>query len=254
MTLFQFLKDRLVNRGAGSIIGLRRIFQIIDKDSVGKISFDNFSLIMKDLRIDLSKEQNTLLFTLFDKDENGLINYNEFIRALQGQLSIKRFELVSKWFEFLDKDKKGEISIGELIENFDASKHPDVISGKHTVKEVTEKFASEFKEHHLVETEASGVTNVTKNEFVDYYTTVSATVTMDSDFELILNNCWNLEAETLASHYERGWTDKKNASRTMEEEILYRKLVPETIPTLSSGLESRQNPWQTVNTYYQYKK
>ena len=253
-TLFDFLKERIVHRGASSIIGLHRIFQVIDKEGFGTVSLEKFYLVIKDLRIDLNKEQILLLFTLFDKENTGFIRYKEFIRALQGQMNIKRLESVNKTFDFLDKDHDGFINITDLIENYDASKHPFVISGKFTAKQAYERFVSAFKEHHLVETVSSGETTVSKNEFIDYYTTVSATIIMDTDFELILNNCWNLEAETPTSHYERGWTDKTHTGKTYEEEMIYRKIVPENKPTLSSGLESRHNPWQTVNTYYQYKK
>lgn len=251
LSLFSFLKERLVNRGAGSIIGLKRVLQILDQRGRGTISLDDFVLVIKDLRLDLTNAQIILLFTLFDKENRGEIEYLEFIRALQGQMNIKRFELVSNIFDTLDKDGTGFININDLIDNFDASKHPYVISGHWTTKDAHADFVNSLQEHHLFEVGDSSDLNVSKNEFLSFYTTVSATFGMDSDFQLLMNNCWNIQAETPTSHYERGWTNKKGEGRTMEEELLYRKLVPDNKPTLSSGLESRHNPWQTVNTYYQ---
>jgi len=45
----------LVHRGAGSIIGLKRVFQIIDKNEDDTINLDDFILVIRDLRIDLTK-------------------------------------------------------------------------------------------------------------------------------------------------------------------------------------------------------
>ena len=141
-----------------------------------------------------------------------------------------------------------------MLENYDSAKHPYVIAGKMTAKEAMQDFATSISDLHASVVGVDGDCYVSKDEFFDFYTTVSATVTMDTDFQLILNNCWNILAETPASHYERGWTDKKGEGRTLEEELIYRKLVPSNAPTLSSGLESRYNPWQTVNSYYQTRK
>ena len=255
MNLFQYLKERLVNRGAGSIIGLKRVCQTMDQSGLGTISLDSFIMVIKDLRIDLSNDQIVLLFTLFDDNNDGFINYYDFIKALQGQMTRKRFEIVSNTFDYLIKqypsEVEGYIDINQLLENYDARKHPSVIAGKISSKEAMNDFATSIWDQHASIVGTSGINLISKNEFIDYYTIVSTTVTMDTDFELILNNWWNILAETPKSHYERNWTNKRGEGRTFEEEIIFRKLYPDNEPTLKTGLESRSNPWQTVNTYYQ---
>ena len=252
-SLFNYLKERLFHRGACTTSGLKRICSLIDKDSKGVITLEDFISLIKDLRIDLTNEQIILLFTLFNRDNDGNVLYVDFIRAFQGQMSSKRHELVSNAFDYLDKEKEGSINFDDLIKLYDSKKHPFVIRGKLTAKAAYEDFVNSLKDYHLSEVGESGDLKVTKSEFIDYYTTVSATITMDTDFELIINNCWNIKVETLKSHYESGWAKAKTVGRTSEEENFIRKFVPQTKATLKFGLESKDNPWQTVNNYYQKK-
>lgn len=229
------------------------MWNIIDKEDKGAITLEEFISYIKDLRIDLTNEQVILLFTLFNRDKDGNVLYVDFIRAFQGQMSSKRQELVSNAFDFLDKEKVGYINFDDLVALYDSKNHPFVIRGKLTTKAAHEDFVNSLKDYHLSEVGESGDLKVTKNEFIDYYTSVSATITMDTDFELIINNWWNIKAETLKSHYERGWTKATSSGRTAEEEKFIRKFVPQTQATLKFGLESKDNPWQTVNNYYQKK-
>lgn len=103
-------------------------------------------------------------------------------------MSKKRQDLVSNAFDYLDKDKLGYINFDDLISLYDSMNHPFVISGKLTAKAAYEDFTTSLKDFHLSEVGESGDLKVTKNEFIDYYTSVSATITMDTDFELVINN------------------------------------------------------------------
>jgi hypothetical protein len=68
--------------------------------------------------------------------------------------------------------------------------HPDVKNGKRTENEMQVEFTETFDQHHKIK--SPGSDKVTPDEFLDYYSHVSANVDSDAFFELIMSNSWNL--------------------------------------------------------------
>ena len=84
LTLF---KDKLKGRGARGIIGLQRIFKIMDDDESGSLSLREFSKACKDFRIGISEENVPALFSMFDANGDGTMSYDEFLYAVRGDLN-----------------------------------------------------------------------------------------------------------------------------------------------------------------------
>ena len=76
-------------------------------------------------------------------------------------------------FSKMDKSGNGFIDPEDLIDSYDASKHPDVLAGKKTADEVLREFLDTFD----VGGEKDG--KVTRNEFENYYSNVSASIDDD---------------------------------------------------------------------------
>lgn len=72
------------------------------------------------------------LFTYFDYDRSGLVEYDEFIRTIRGPMNPNRKVIVNKAFAMLDKNSSGFVDINDIRGVYNASKHPDVTSGKKT--------------------------------------------------------------------------------------------------------------------------
>lgn len=53
--------------------------------------------------------------------------------------------MVIRCFRVLDKDKSGTLDVKDLKDLWNASEHPDVISGKKTEKQVLTEFISSFE-------------------------------------------------------------------------------------------------------------
>lgn len=56
---------------------------------------------------------------------------------------------------------------------------------------------------------------ITLDEFIEYYTNISASIDNDEYFALMMNNSWNISGDsTTYKKYDKGWTnaspDKKN--------------------------------------------
>lgn len=85
----------------------------------------------------------------------------------------------------MDTDKNGIVDINDVKQKYDASKHPDVKSGKRTSDEILSEFLETFD---TVEKDGK----VTANEFLVYYANVSSSIDDDDYFELMMRNSWHI--------------------------------------------------------------
>lgn len=85
-SLKSLFRDKIRARGARGIIGLQRIFKIMDDDGSRTISEQEFSKAIKDFRIGISEENIPTLFNAFDLNRDGTLNIDEFLLAIQGEL------------------------------------------------------------------------------------------------------------------------------------------------------------------------
>ena len=180
------LKAELAKRGARGIVGLGRKFRIMDDDGSKSLDMAEFTKAMKECALNLTKEEVNALFQYFDKDRNGTVGYEEFLQGVRGQLNARRKDLVMQAFDVMDKDGSGEIEPNDVVGVFNADKHPDVLAGKKTAREVLEEFLETFD----VGGEKDG--KVTKNEWMNYYSNVSSSIDDDDYFELMIRNAWHI--------------------------------------------------------------
>lgn len=96
-------------------------------------------------------------------------------------------------FDVLDKDQSGEIELSDMAMAYDTSRHPDVIAGKKTSQQVLLEFLDGFD----VGGEKDG--KITKQEFINYYATISASIDNDNYFELMIRNAWHISGGEGAS-------------------------------------------------------
>eukprot|EP01038_Epipyxis_sp_PR26KG_P004385 gene4385-6201_t len=208
------LKDQLAQRGAKGIIGLQRKFRIIDDDNSKSLSVSEFKKAMKECALTLSDEELQLLFAYFDSDKNGTIDFEEFLQGVKGPLSARRRNLINLAFDVIDKDGSGIVEPGDLIDRYDASKHPDVISRKKTADEVMKEFLDTF--------DVGGVHDgmVTRDEFVNYYSNIGASIDNEDYFELMIRNAWHIsggEGAAANSSNRRVLVTRADGSQYVEE-------------------------------------
>ena len=74
-------------RGARGILGLKRIFKIMDDDGSGSLDRQEFMKGLKDYRIQISPIEADKLYGLFDINNDGVISYDEFLRGVVGAMN-----------------------------------------------------------------------------------------------------------------------------------------------------------------------
>jgi hypothetical protein len=108
-------------------------------------------------------------------------------------MSERRINLVNMAFDVLDTDKSGIIEPDDIITKYDASKHPEVIAGKKSPNAVMKEFLDTFD----VGGEHDG--KVTRQEFINYYSNIGASIDNEEYFELMIRNAWHISGGVGAS-------------------------------------------------------
>jgi Ca2+-binding EF-hand superfamily protein len=171
---------------------MQRQFKIIDDNNSRSLDQSEFVKACRDYRVNLPDKDVVRLFHAFDRDNGGSIDYDEFLRVLRGPMNEFRASLVQQAFRKLDRDSSGVIDINDLRDFYSGKNHPDVRAGKKTEDEVLEDFLETFELHHNMSDASSMDHRVTVEEFVEYYTNISASIDDDAYFETMMTNAWRL--------------------------------------------------------------
>ena len=166
---------------------MQRKFRAMDKDGSKSLSKMEFKNALSDLGLGISDVEFYGLFDYFDMDRSGTVDFEEFLQSLRDPLSTKRLKLIHMAFNTIDKDGNGVVDATEVAQSYDASKHPAVVSGAKSKEAVLREFLDTFD----VGGEVDG--KVTRDEFVNYYTNISASIDNEDYFELMIRNAWHIE-------------------------------------------------------------
>lgn len=199
--LVKMFRDKLASRGARGILGMQRIFKIMDDNGNGTLEIQEFWKAVCDFRIQISPEEARNLFDLFDINGDGTVDYDELMRSVVGEMNAFRKGMVRRAFEKLDGNKNGLIEIDDIKMFYNGKQHPEVKAGKKTEEEVLSEFLDTFELHHSLKHPEEKDRKINIREFTEYYTNVSASIDNDQYFELMMTNAWNLNN----ANYKKGW-------------------------------------------------
>ena len=175
-------RRKVLQRGAKGIIGLQRIFKIMDDDGSKSLSKQEFEKACRDFKAEIAPEDIGVLFSAFDINRDGTIQYDEFLRVIRGDLNDYRRNLVERAFRKLDRDGSGIVEVSDLVGVYNGKKHPAVMEGRKTEEQVLGEFLETFEMHHNVMSGNESDHRVTFDEFVEYYTNISASIDDDMYF------------------------------------------------------------------------
>ena len=195
LVLLGLFRDKLRARGARGIIGLQRLFNMMDSDGSQTLSIPEFGKICKDFKVGISEENVPILFNLFDKNRDGTLQYSEFLETIRGDMSHARQDYLTKVWQKVSQYGQS-IPIDQVKRAYNGNKHPDVVQGKRTQGVVQMEFIETFEAHHGVYDAAnSGDSEVVWDEFFEYYKNISFLIDSDNLFKSIMKNVWDMPAE-----------------------------------------------------------
>ncbi len=74
-SLLNLFRDKLKGRGARGMIGLQRLFKMMDDDESQSLSLPEFTKACRDFKVGISDENVPILFSVFDTNGDGTLNY-----------------------------------------------------------------------------------------------------------------------------------------------------------------------------------
>eukprot|EP00268_Persea_americana_P044530 TRINITY_DN449_c0_g1_i6.p1 TRINITY_DN449_c0_g1~~TRINITY_DN449_c0_g1_i6.p1 ORF type:complete len:561 (-),score=125.92 TRINITY_DN449_c0_g1_i6:451-2133(-) len=96
------------------IAGLKEMFQAMDTDNSGAITFDELKAGLRRYGSTLKESEIRALMDAADVDNSGTIDYGEFIAATVHLNKLEREEHLVAAFKYFDKDGSGYITVDEL--------------------------------------------------------------------------------------------------------------------------------------------
>ena len=200
------LRSMLLSRGPKSLFIIEKMLSMYDNNHTGKIDFNTFEKIIQTYKLPLSHEETLNIFQNIDKNNTGIINYDYLIRKIVGNMTSKRQNLINQVFNSLTNGFNEEISIIILKNKYNASRHPEVVSGKKNIDEIKNEFNENldiFREYIIpLSTSSNGFINY--NDFIKFYNQVSLCISDEKYFDYLINNVWNLDNGDEKHYYNYG--------------------------------------------------
>ncbi|KAK0176408.1 hypothetical protein PV328_000547 [Microctonus aethiopoides] len=175
-----------LSRGANGILGLARTFRRLDDDGNKQLSKEELTDGLAELGLDMAENEIDEIMSKLDTDDSGGISLTEFIVAVRPPMNESRKKVVEQAFQKLDKTGDGEITVDDLRGIYNVKCHPRYISGEESEESILNKFLGNFEQDNIKD----GI--VTEEEFINYYSAISASIDHDGYFDLMMRNAYKL--------------------------------------------------------------
>ncbi|GFO25498.1 calcyphosin-like protein [Plakobranchus ocellatus] len=186
--LVKTFQRNILQLGCGALKQLSCVFRKMDIDYSKKICLEELENGIAGFGFCFSKMELSKLFAALDRDKNGLIDFKEFMDLLTPPMKDSRVKVINEAFNKLDINGDHEIKLDELkvVYAANARRHPRFLSGEWTEEETLRHFLDSL------DTPGSPDGKVTRQEFMNYYAGVSATVDDDLYFDMMMRSVYDL--------------------------------------------------------------
>ena len=198
--LVKKFKEEVHAQGINTVFEMEKTLNKIDVDNSGRIDPDEFSRLCSEQGLNLIPDEIKTLFTCFDPSRTGKIYYQDILNLISDELNDSRENLVNELFNNMKKNNIGNIDLKTMLCSFDKDKKK---------QEELEEYKDNFISHH--DFYGKGKTDITYDEFFNFFEIISPYYSTDEDFENFIKNSFN-------PNYEEKAVEKKE-EKEKEEEI-----------------------------------
>ena len=186
--VLNFLKNGLISQGTKNIILFK---ENIRKNSVNEeVNLQKFIEILEELGIKLTQNNIDKIRILFDRNQKGLIFVKDIFEVITPNLSMKRKKIVEDLFKKLDKESKGIIALEEISNKYNSKADSRVENGEMNEFELLADFLDNLEACIHLRSNKSEAKAICIQDFYEYYSTVSAEIKNDQEFEIQINLYW----------------------------------------------------------------
>ena len=182
--LIKKIRNEILSQGANTLFDIQKTLSKFDVDNSGRIDTDEFNRLCNEYDIKLIPDEIKTVFTCFDPSRTGKIYYQDFLNIIHGSLNDFRTGFVDQLYNQLDKSNRATLEIKTILSSF---------NDKRMGQEATDDFKDNFITHH--DFFGKGKTDVTYDEFVNFFEVLSIEFKEDSAFEQYMNKAFNLQNE-----------------------------------------------------------
>ena len=205
--LVKKFKEEIISQGINTIFDIQKLLSKIDVDNSGRIDNEEFTRICSENNINLIPDEIKTFFTCFDPSRTGKVFYQDILNIIYGELNQLRENMVSELFNSLPKNNLSNVDLKTVLRSFDKNKlNPEVI----------EDYKDNFISHH--DFFGKGRTDVTYDEFINFFEIMSLYYKEDSDFESFIKNSFNPQSEESPEIMEENKEEKKEESANIKKE------------------------------------
>ncbi|KAH0625724.1 hypothetical protein JD844_033930 [Phrynosoma platyrhinos] len=140
----------------------------MDDNGSKSLDLEEFRKGLQEAGVPLEGGDVEEIFHFCDKNKSGTLNFNEFLEALRPPMSKARKEIIGEAFQKLDQTGDGLVTVEDLRGVYNSRSHPKFKSGEWTEDQITAE------------------------EFLNYYSGVSASIDSDDYFVDMMKAAWKL--------------------------------------------------------------
>ena len=148
--------------------------------------------IFKEMEFDFTEKEVRNFFNMLDNKIINYVFYNDILNTIKGEMNENRKNNLLNIFNILDENKEGKISVNYLknIYKNNLKYHPDVIKGIKSADIIYNQFCQKLD----IFLNINNIINndITKEQFIDYYSGISSSIQDDIYFQDILNGIFDL--------------------------------------------------------------
>ena len=216
-SLVKKFKDEVRSQGIGTVFEMQKSLNKLDVDNSGRIDPDEFSRLCSEQSLNLIPDEIKTLFTCFDPSRTGKIYYQDILNLISDELNDFRENLVNELFNSLKKNNLSNIDLKTMLCAFDKKKMK---------QEELEEYKDNFISHH--DFYGKGKTDISYNEFINFFEIISAFHSTDNDFENFIKNSFN-------PNYEENTQEDEQKEKEKEKE------EPQKEPTVLESIDKLRN-------------
>nr|XP_020636697.1 calcyphosin isoform X2 [Pogona vitticeps] len=163
-----------------------RFFRNMDDNRSKTLDLEEFRKGLQEAGVPLEQGDVEEVFSLCDKNKSGMLDFDEFLEALRPPMSKARKDVIGDAFQKLDRTGDGLVTVEDLRGVYHCHGHPKFKSGEWTEDQVFRAFLDNF------DSPGDKDGKITAEEFLNYYSGVSASIDSDEYFVDMIKSAWKL--------------------------------------------------------------